>query len=198
MAARMKTEATYEDLLRLPDNVIGELIGGELYVSPRPSGPHTLFASTLGMLIGSKYHLGINGPGGWWILDEPELHLGSDHLVPDLAGWRRERMPELPKGHRFTIAPDWICETLSTSNAVYDRRKKLPIYAGHGIPWAWIADPIHRTVEVLQLVNQRWTLLGTYDENDAFAAEPFPLAEIDLPLIWREVPRGNPEEWPKP
>jgi len=191
MAARMKTGATYEDLLRLPDNMIGELIDGELYASPRPGGPHARFTSALGMLIGSRYDIGINGPGGWWILDEPELHLGSDNVVPDLAGWRRERMPTIPKGHIFTIAPDWICETLSTSNAVYDRRKKLPVYARHGVPYVWIADPIHRGVEVLQLIDGRWILLGIYDESDAFAAEPFPLAEIDLPLIWRAMPRDE-------
>lgn len=187
----MKTGATYEDLVRLPDNLIGELIDGELYASPRPSGPHGRVASTLSMYIGSKYDLGINGPGGWWILFEPELHLGTDIAVPDLAGWRRERMPTIPKGHKFTIAPDWVCETLSTSNARYDRRKKLPVYAQHGVPFAWIADPIHRAVEVLQLVDGRWTLLGIYDEADAFAAEPFPLAEIDLPLIWSAVPKDE-------
>lgn len=187
----MKTSATYEDLIRLPDNLIGELIDGELYASPRPSGPHGLFASTLGMLIGTRYHLGINGPGGWWILDEPELHLGPDIAVPDLGGWRRERMATIPKGHKFTITPDWVCETLSPSNAVDDRRKKLPLYARHGVPYVWIADPFHRTIEVLQLLDGRWTLLGVYDETDAFAAEPFPLAEIDLPLIWSGVPKDE-------
>lgn len=184
----MKTGATYEDLVRLPENMIGELINGELYASPRPSGPHALFTSALGMLIGTKYHLGINGPGGWWIIDEPELHLGPDTVVPDIAGWRRERMPTVPKSHIFTIAPDWICETLSPGNARYDRRKKLPVYASHGVPWAWIADPIHRSVEVLQLVDERWTLAGIYSESDVFTAEPFPLAEIDLPLIWGAMP----------
>jgi Uma2 family endonuclease len=188
MAARMKTGATYEDLVRLPDNMIGELIDGELYASPRPSGPHARVASALGMLIGTPYDLRINGPGGWWILFEPELHLGSDTVVPDLAGWRRERMPTVPKSHIFTIAPDWVCETLSTGNARYDRRKKLPTYARHGVSWAWIADPLHRSVEVLQLIEGRWTLVDTYGEGDVFAAEPFPLAEIDLPRIWGAMP----------
>lgn len=184
----MKTDATYEDLVRLPDNVIGELINGELYASPRPSGPHARVASVLGMVLGSRYDVGVKGPDGWWILFEPELHLGSQIVVPDIAGWRRERMPTVPKGHIFTIAPDWICETLSTGNARYDRRKKLPIYASHGVPWAWIADPLYRSVEVLQLIAGRWTLVDTYSERDVFAAEPFPLAEIDLPLIWGAMP----------
>ena len=184
----MKSGATYEDLVRLPDNVIGELIDGELYASPRPSGPHARVASVLGTVISSRYDIGVKGPGGWWILFEPELHLGPDTVVPDLGGWRRERMPRVPKGHIFTIAPDWVCETLSPGNARYDRRKKLPIYARHGVPWAWIADPIHRSVEVLQLIDERWTLVGIYSESDVFAAEPFPLAEIDLPLIWGAMP----------
>ncbi len=192
MAARMKTGATYEDLVRLPENMIGELIDGEIYASPRPSGPHARFTSVLEVLISSRYDVGIKGPGGWWILFEPELHLGPDTVVPDVAGWRRERMPTIPQGHIFTIAPDWVCETLSTSNAVYDRRKKLPIYARHDVPYAWIADPIRRTVEVFQLVNGRWTHLGIYDESDVFAAEPFPLAEIDLPLIWEAMPAEEP------
>jgi Uma2 family endonuclease len=184
----MKTGATYEDLVRLPENMIGELINGELYASPRPSGPHARFASVLGMIVGSRYDIGEKEPGGWWILFEPELHLGPDTIVPDLAGWRRERMPRVPKSHIFTIAPDWVCETLSTGNARYDRRKKLPIYASHGVPWAWIADPIHRSLEVLQLIDERWALVGIYSESDVFTAEPFPLAEIDLPLIWGAMP----------
>jgi Uma2 family endonuclease len=191
MAARMKSGATYDDLVRLPENVIGELIDGELYASPRPGGPHALFTSVLGMLIGSKYHLGINGPGGWWILFEPELHLGPDTLVPDLAGWRRERMPAIPDGHGFSIVPDWVCETLSGSTERIDRQKKLPVYARHGVPYVWLSNPKQKTVEVLELVDGRWTILGTYAGNDALAAEPFPLAEIDLPLIWGPTPEDE-------
>lgn len=186
----MKTGATYEDLVRLPENMIGEIIDGELYASPRPSGPHGRFASALGVMIGSRYDIGSRGPGGWWILFEPELHLGAHTVVPDLAGWRRERLPRVPKKHMFTVAPDWVCETLSPKS--YDRRKKLPIYAQHEVPYAWIADPIRRSVDVLQLIDGRWTLLGIYDEDDVFAAEPFPLAEIDLPLIWEAMPEEEP------
>src|SRR6266540_3344871 len=184
MAARMKTGATYEDLVRLPENMIGELIDGELYASPRPSGPHTRFTSALGMLIGSRYDLGINGPGGWWILDEPELHLGRHVLVPDIGGWRRERMPQIPTSHIFSIAPDWVCETISPGTARLDRQKKLPIYAEHEVSYAWLADPLQRTLEILQLVGSRWTLLAIYGGNDVFSAEPFPLVEIDLAVIW--------------
>ena len=188
----MKTGATYEDLVRLPENMIGELIEGELYASPRPGGPHALFTSTLGMLIGSRYDLGINGPGGWWILFEPELHLGPEIVVPDLAGWRRERMPTIPEGHIFTVVPDWVCETLSGSTERIDRRKKLPAYARHGVPWLWLSNPKQKTVEVLQLIEGRWTIAGTYAGNDVLAAEPFPLAEFELSLIWGPVPEDEP------
>lgn len=191
MAARMKTGATYEDLVRLPENLIGELIDGELYASPRPTGPHGRVASALTALISSRYDLGIDGPSGWWIIFEPELHLGGNAMVPDLAGWRRERMPTVPKSHKFTIVPDWVCETLSTSNATYDRKIKMPGYARRGVPWAWITDPQRRTVEVLKLVDGRWARIAIYDESDVFAAEPFPLAEIDLPRIWGAMPRDD-------
>lgn len=184
MAARMKTSATYDDLVRLPENMVGELIDGELYAWPRPSGAHGRASSALGMDIGAPYDRGRGGPGGWWILDEPELHLDGAVAVPDLAGWRRERMPELPKGHIFEIAPDWICEVLSPSTQRHDRRTKMPLYARHGVSYLWLFDPDSRTLEVMQLVDGRWTILGVHGGNDVVPAEPFPLAQIDLASIW--------------
>lgn len=184
MTARIREHATYEDLVNLPENMIGEIIEGELYASPRPAGPHTNFVSALAMIIGSAYHLGINGPGGWWILFEPELHLPPHTLVPDLAGWRRERMPEIPKTHKFTIPPDWVCEVLSGSTARIDRAKKMPIYASYGVAHAWIADVEQRFVEVKRLHDGKWLELVTFGGNDKMRAEPFDLVEIDLPSIW--------------
>ena len=181
MAARMKTGATYEDLVRLPENMIGELIDGELYASTRPPGPCLRFAAALGAYVGPPYDLGTDGPGGWWILNEPELHLGPDVLVPSRAGWRRERMPTVPKV--FTVAPDWVCETRM------DRRSKLPIYARAGVRYLWIAEPNKKRVELLQLIDGHWTLMGSYGGNVTFAAEPFPLAEVDLSVIWSAMPR---------
>src|SRR3954471_19359258 len=144
MKARITHRATYADLEKVPENMVAELIDGDLYTSPRPAGPHADTSSVLGMLIGFPYRLGRGGPGGWWIVDEPEVHLDIDVevLVPDLAGWRRERMPQIPKDHRFIIPPDWVCEVLSPSTARIDRGKKMRIYAEHGVPWMWILDPL--------------------------------------------------------
>jgi hypothetical protein len=88
--------------------MVAELIDGVLYTSPRPATPHALTASVLGISLGGPFHLGQNGPGGWWFVDEPELHFGDDVLVPDLAAWRRERMPAYHKAAFFTLAPDWV------------------------------------------------------------------------------------------
>ncbi len=113
MASVAPRRATYDDLLALPRNVVGEIIGGKLHTQPRPGGPHAAVASLLGMVLGNPFHRGSGGPGGWIILDEPELHLGTDILVPDLAGWRRTRMPEVPDTAAFDLAPDWVAEVLS-------------------------------------------------------------------------------------
>ena len=120
----VKPRATYEDLLKVPENKVAEIVDGELYVSPRPAAPHALATSVLGVELGGPFHQGRGGPGGWWIVDEPELHLGEDVLVPDLAGWRRERMPEFPKTAFFTLAPDWVCETLAAPGYPRVRRPR--------------------------------------------------------------------------
>lgn len=188
MTARTRGRATYEDLLKAPEHLIAELVEGELYTWPRPGGIHARFASALGMDIGPPYDRGRGGPGGWWILDEPELHLGDNVLVPDLAGWRRERMPSIPQDHIFRIPPDWICEVMSPSTRRFDRRQKLPIYAEHEISFAWLVDPEPRTLEVFRLESGRWVVIGVYGGNDKVVAEPFALVEIDLPSIWGETP----------
>ena len=184
MTARIREHATYQDLVELPENMVGEIIEGELYASPRPGGPHARFASALGMDIGSAYDRGRGGPGGWWILDEPELHLGRNVIVPDLAGWRRERMPRIPVDHVFSISPDWICEVLSPSTGRLDRAKKMPIYARFEVSYAWLVDPQQRYVEVKRLPNDTWTEIATFSGSERMRAEPFPEIEIDLESIW--------------
>lgn len=164
--------------MKLPENMVGELIDGELYAWPRPAGPHARFSSALGMDIGSPYDRGRGGPGGWWILDEPELHLGDDVLVPDLAGWRRERMPRIPKSHVFEVPPDWVCEVLSSSNARFDRIKKMPIYAQHEVAWAWLIDPLQKTLETFRLENGRWSSFAT-----STARSP----SMPSPSLWRRL-----------
>ena len=161
--------ATYEDILRLPENVVGEIIDGELIVSPRPASRHALASSLIGGELAGPFHRGRGGPGGWVILDEPELHLGAQVLVPDLAGWRRERMPTLPDTAWFALAPDWVCEVLSASTAIVDRTRKRDIYREHGVPWLCFVDPTTRTIEVSRRAERA---LATVDGRNIVASPP--------------------------
>jgi Uma2 family endonuclease len=177
-------QATYEDLAALPDTVVAEIVRGELHASPRPASPHAAAASVLGGRLVPPFHEGRGGPGGWWIVLEPELHLVADVLVPDWAGWRRRRMPTYPKCAFFTLAPDWICEILSPSTSRLDRAQKLTIYAREGVGHAWLVDPDAGTLEVLRLESGRWTILATHAGSEVVRAEPFADIEIELQALW--------------
>ncbi len=179
--------ATYDDLLGLPEHVVGEIIGGELIVTPRPAPRHAVAASVLGGDLGPPFHgSGRGGPGGWWILDEPELHLGDDVLVPDLAGWPRSRMPFIPETAYFTLAPDWVCEVLSPGTARLDRLKKLAIYAREGVAHAWLLDPLQRTLEILRLDGGHWVITGIHADQDEVRAEPFHAIGLELSRLWAD------------
>jgi Uma2 family endonuclease len=184
-----RRRATYEDVLAAPPNKVAEVIDGELYLNPRPGGPHTSASSVLGGELMSPFHRGRGGPGGWIILAEPELHLGPDILVPDLAGWRRERMPKVPNEAHFTLAPDWICEVLSKRTAKLDRMRKLPKYAREQVRHAWLVDPILRTLEVLRLDGGDWRVIGLYEDEARIRAEPFDAIELELGALWADVER---------
>ncbi|QRK11634.1 Uma2 family endonuclease [Archangium violaceum] len=179
-----KRPATYADLEELPPNMVGEIIAGELYASPRPAIPHAQAASRLGGVLMGPFDLGWNGPGGWLLLDEPEFHLGGDVLVPDLAGWRRERLPEAPRTTALTLAPDWACEVLSPSTEARDRAVKLPAYAREGVRHVWLVDPDVRTLEVFRLAGMNYTLLATFTEDAQVRAEPFEAIELELSALW--------------
>jgi len=188
MVKPVSKRATYEDVLRAPPNKVAEIVDGELHLSPRPGGPHTQAASTLGEELGPPFKRGRGGPGGWIILDEPELHLGPDVLVPDLAGWRIERMPEIAtEPAYFTVVPDWACEVLSRSTARLDRAKKLPIYARERVRHVWLIDPIERTLEAYRLEAERWVLLGTWTDDARIRVEPFDAIELELGVLWDRV-----------
>lgn len=178
--------ATYEDLVALPDNLVAEIVDGELHASPRPAPKHAVSSSGLGAFIGGPFHHGINGPGGWWILPEPELHFGPDVLVPDVAGWRRARMAKVPDTAYFTVAPDWVCEVLSPSTTRLDRTKKLAIYARTGVPHAWLVDPLAQTLEVLRLESGCWAIHATHAGPEVVRAEPFADVELPLASLWAE------------
>ncbi len=183
---------TYADIEALPPGVNGEILGGELVVSPRPAGPHTEAASTLGMLLGQPFRLGIGGPGGWRILNEPELSLGVDPdydpVIPDLAGWRIASMPERVETAQYHTVPQWLCEVLSPATRRRDRILKLPFYARAGVGHVWLVDPIAETLEVYALSDGLWTLLGTYGEDAVVRAAPFDAVELELSWLWGRRP----------
>ena len=180
----LKIGATYDDLVAVPENMVAEMFDGELYASPRPALPHAYAASVLGGELSGPFHRGRNGPGGWWILDEPELHFGADVLVPDLAAWRHARLPAVPREAYLTVAPDWVCEVLSPATETIDRAKKLRIYAREGVAHAWLVNPLLRTLEVLSLQSQRWVLVATYEGDAIVRAEPFDAFALELGALW--------------
>jgi Uma2 family endonuclease len=185
-----KRPATYADLLALPENVVGQIVDGELVVAPRPAPAHVNATSSLGGELVGPYSRGRGGPGGWIILDEPELHLGEQVLVPDLAGWLRERMPRLPETAWFELRPDWVCEVLSPSTAILDRTRKQDIYRQHGVPWLWFVDPPSRTIEVLRLSGQDWVVAGTFGGESEARIPPFDAVAIDVGALW-DAPAGT-------
>jgi len=184
MGEPAKRRATYEDLLAVPEHLIAEIIQGTLVTTPRPASRHARASSSLGGELYAPFDRGDGGPGGWILLDESELHLHGDILVPDLAGWRRERMPELPDAAAFELAPDWVCEVLSPSTAPIDRAEKLPIYAREGVTNIWLVDPIARTLEAFRLDASRWSLLGTWRDDAKVRVEPFTELELELERLW--------------
>ena len=189
MTEPLRRDATYADLEALPPEVVGQLIDGVLYAHARPATPHALAASVLGGELVGPFHRGRGGPGGWVLLYEPELHFGRDVLVPDLAGWRRERMPEMPRVPFFELAPDWACEVLSPSTAGVDRVKKLGVYLRQGVTHLWFIDPEARTLEVLRRQGEgeaaRYVLAQTCGGDDPVRAEPFDAVELELGALWR-------------
>ena len=178
----VKKGATYDDLREVPDHFVAEMFDGDLYAFPRPALPHANAAGSLFSEIHQSFHR--KGPDGWVILFEPELHFGRDVLVPDIAGWRRARLPSVPAEAYLSLAPDWICEVLSTSTEALDRGKKLQIYAREGVVHAWLVDPLAHTLEVMWLQAGRWKLLGRYEGDVGVRAAPFDAIELSLGALW--------------
>jgi len=191
MAETARRRASHDDLVALPEHQVGEIIDGELYAWPRPRSRHALAAVRLATRLGPPFDDGVGGPGGWWILIEPELQLAEDTLVPDLAGWRRERMPEFPDVAQFTLAPDWVCEVLSGSTERVDRGRKLRIYAREGVGYAWLLNPEARTLEVLRRQSEQWLLVSVHEGDAVVRAEPFDAIELDLPPLWGATRPGR-------
>lgn len=187
MANPVQRRATYEDLLAVPPNRVAEILFGVLHSHPRPAIPHARAASRLGALVGGPFDFGRGGPGGWVLLDEPELHLGEDVLVPDLAGWRRERMPKIPMSEAaLSLAPDWVCEVLSPSTQAIDRADKMTIYGREAVRHAWLLDPLAKTLEVYRRDGGAWTRVAIWRDDARVRAEPFDAIELELGLLWAD------------
>lgn len=184
MSEPPRRRATYDDVIAAPEHLVAEIIDGELVTHPRPAPPHAVAATRLGIAVGGPFDRGKGGPGGWLILFEPELHMHGDILVPDLAGWRRERMPRVPDATAFEVPPDWACEVLSPSTARVDRVGKMPIYARERVGHLWFVDPIARTLEVFRLEGSRYTVLGCYCDSAVVHPEPFDALPFELAPLW--------------
>jgi Uma2 family endonuclease len=184
--AEKRPRAIYADYAAVPETQHAEIIDGELYTFPRPRNRHVKLASRLGMILGSPFDLGNGGPGGWHILYEQEIHLVDEEpVVPDLSGWRRERLPEIPDEAFISLAPDWACEVLSPSTVTHDRERKMSLYARHDVPWYWIIDPPVRTLEVYVLgEGGRWKTPLIHRGDARVRVVPFDAIELDLSVLW--------------
>ncbi|MBP1635109.1 MAG: hypothetical protein H6Q10_1683 [Acidobacteria bacterium] len=181
--------ATFADLARLPDRLVGEIVDGELHANPRPAARVAGSAIALGGMLVRL--LGGDLPDSWQILPEPELHLGADVLIPALAGWRLSRLPGLPATSYFSVPPDWVCETASSGTASL-RARKMAIYAGEGVSHAWLIDPVARAIEVRRLEDGRWRVAATHVGDQVVRAEPFGAVALELAALWpRELGDGR-------
>ncbi|KNY23981.1 Uma2 family endonuclease [Methylobacterium sp. ARG-1] len=183
MAVAAHRSATYADLMAVPEHLVAEIIDGTLETHPRPRPQHALAVSDLSTVLGPPFRQGRGGPGGWLFMVEPELHLGTHVVVPDLAGWRRPRMPSMPEDAFLETAPDWVCEILSPSTARLDRGPKRRIYAEAGIGHLWLLDPGEGFLEGFALADGRWVVLATVQRGETvalapFDAVPFPLDDL--------------------
>src|SRR5262245_5430921 len=187
-----RRRATYQDVLDAPPHKVAELIHGDLYLFSRPRVGHSSAGGALYARLLFPFHYGNGGPGNWIILLEPELHLGDDILVPDIAAWRCARLPELEDVAYLTLPPDWVCEVLSKSTEKVDRVDKMPIYAASGVKHAWMVHPVRRTLEVFRLRARKWQAVAVHQGDQRVRAEPFDEIEIDLPFLWYKLARPRP------
>lgn len=184
MSDPAKKLAIYEDLYDIPENMIGEIVNGELLLTPRPAPRHMNAVTILSEEIGPPYRSGRGGPGGWIFLFETEVRLGEHIVVPDLAGWRKERFPAALESNWLPVTPDWVCEVLSPGTFRNDKVIKMPLYATHGVGHIWLIDPMAMSLDAFRLESGRWSLLASFSENDKVRVEPFQEIEINLGSLW--------------
>ncbi|MDD9910278.1 MAG: Uma2 family endonuclease [Ahrensia sp.] len=184
MSKPLKQSDLYAQLEALPPNMVGEIIDGELLAMPRPAARHAVSAASLGIEIGGPYQRGRGGPGGWIFMNEPELHFGIQVTVPDIAGWRRERMQSIPEGVAITIPPNWVCEVLSPSTEKYDRGAKRRIYLSAGVEYLWLLNPISRVLETFIASDDEWKIGPTFASGDTVSAVPFDAISFPIDYLW--------------
>jgi Uma2 family endonuclease len=191
VAKPARRAATYDDLLAVPEPLVAEILFGELVTHPRPAPRHSRASLRLGTILSGPFDLGINGPGGWVFLGEPELHLGEHVVVADLAAWRHDRLSDFPDTAWIEVAPDWVCEVLSPSTESYDRGDKRLIYAAAGVDHVWHINPLLKMLEVYERREGKWLLLDVFRDDAQVAAAPFADFGFSLSLLWTLAPRPS-------
>jgi Uma2 family endonuclease len=184
MVEPVKKRVTYADLEAVPPHLVAEIIDGELFTHPRPSPRHAAATNSLSGELNNPFQKGRGGPGGWVFLDEPELHLGPHVVVPDIAGWRRERLSSYPDSSYIEVAPDWICEVLSASTERRDRTVKMRVYAEFRVHHLWLIDPRQQILEAFELNDGRWLKIGAWNSDDEVRAAPFDAIAFSLADLW--------------
>ena len=188
-ARELTPAATLADLDALPPNMKGELIDGVLYAMTRPRGRHQSVAGRIHADYEPSYDRGRGGPGGWWILPEPGIELpGAPEISPDVAGWLRERLPELPTDTSIRVVPDWVCEVLSPTTRRHNKLVKAPYYARVGVAWMWLVDIEAMVLTVLRLHEGQWLEVGVYSDETAVRIAPFDAVEVDARSWWPAAP----------
>ncbi|MCG3173819.1 MAG: hypothetical protein GMKNLPBB_02024 [Myxococcota bacterium] len=187
MAEPARKIHTLDDLLHTPEGVKAELVDGVLHTEPRPAAVHAVSSTGLGMILGGPFQFGVGGPGGWIILQEQTVNFRGKYLVPDLSGWRVERLPEIPDEPVIEVIPDWVCEILSPSSASRDKVEKFNYYLENRVPWYWIVDPANRFIDVFRLEGERYVIEPPQLDGDKIRARPFDAIEIDLGMLWSRL-----------
>ena len=186
MADTARRPATIEDLDRTPaDGRVYEILGGSLEAQPRPRPSHSRAQSRLNGQLSDPFDAGRGGPGGWWLLTEPEVRRSQhDIVVPDVAGWRRERLARLPTNRPIDTPPDWICEVVSPNDRGRDRVRKASLYLRAGIPHYWILDTDARSLEAFAARAGAWRRSGGRTDGDTPRIPPFESIELDISSLF--------------
>jgi Uma2 family endonuclease len=176
---------TLADLDALPAGIVGEIIEGVLYTMTKPRAPHQRTTRTIGGRVGDPFDHGRGGPGGWWILTDPGIELpNTPEIAPDVAGWRRERMPTLPVNESIRVVPEWVCEILSPTTRRHDMLRKQPYYAKVGVPFLWLVDLDARVLTTYLLEGNAWRVSGTYSDETEARIEPFDAVPLNVADWW--------------